>query len=324
MLENSGTYAISYENISAIVSNREGTKLNYADRESLGYLLVHHQETIEELQAKGFNMLIPLQLGTIAGSKDGVIKILANGYDLIMDTLSKIEYLTEIDIAVTWADFSETLKYVANHPEIIELKESILRNPDTVKQLDQVKIGMLIQEKLTEKNKLTELKVLDKLSAYSLDIKMHELMNDQMITNSAFLITRSKQDKFEKTIDEIDAEFNGSLNIKMVGPLPCYSFYTLEVIELDPDIVLLAKADLGLWEATTEEGIKKAYHEKARLFHPDNVPGNNDTFNFNRIKNAYFTLQDYTTAVKQSKKDEIIPLVREQIVDNLVLVKLKN
>ena len=96
-IENSGVYVISFLNISAIVSDRDTTHLDFLDRESLAHILVHHQKTIEGLMEKGFNMIIPMKLGTIMHSKEEVIDILATGHDLIIATLKKIEYLAEID-----------------------------------------------------------------------------------------------------------------------------------------------------------------------------------------------------------------------------------
>lgn len=322
-IENSGVYAITYQNISAIVSDRESVQLDYLDRESLGYLLVHHQKTIEELMGKGFTMIIPVKLGTISGSKEEVIKILTYGYDLIIETLKKIEYLTEIDIAITWADFGETIKEIANHPEIIALKQEILESNDPLSQIDQVKVGMLLQEKLAEKNKQVELKILDALSSICADIKMHDVMNDQMITNSAFLLNRNKKEKFEHVIDQIDEDFKGKLNFKLVGPLPCYSFYTIEVKELDQERVAKAKKELGLREETSESEIKKAYLEKARLFHPDAHHESGDEENFNRINKAYHTLLEYSAAARQSSKESLISLTKEKVMENLILVKIK-
>jgi len=323
LLENSGVYAVSFENISAIVSDRNGTSLDYDDRESLGHLLIHHQKTIESLRNKGFTMLIPMRLGTIVSSKGEVIKILARGYDLIIDTLKKIEHLTEIDLVVTWLDFSGILKEVSSHPEIAALKEEILKKNGEPSQLDRVKIGMLVQGKLEEKNKSVELKVLDVLSSYGLDIKIHEVMNDEMVSNSAFLIHSNNQKKFELAIERLDEEYNNILKFKLIGPLPCYSFYTLEVKSLSPEQVEQAGIVLGLNEQTSESGIKKAYLENARLFHPDTHPGNGDQDNFNRINKAYHTLLDYTAAVKQSSKQEIISLTKEKMNENLILVKIK-
>ena len=266
-LEKSGVYAISFQNISAIVSDRDSVHLDYLDRESLGYLLVHHQETIEDLMGKGFSMIIPMKLGTIAVSKEEVINILAKGYDLIIETLKKIEYLTEIDLAVTWADFSNTVKELAAHPEIIQLRDEIQLTEESLSQSNQVKIGMLIQSKLAENNKRISLRILEALSSCCIHIKIHDVMNDQMITNSAFLLNRNKKEAFEGVIDQLDAEFAGKLNYKLVGPLPCYSFYTLEVKSLDYKEVLQSKSELGLREEFSDADLKKAYLEKAKLFH---------------------------------------------------------
>jgi hypothetical protein len=322
-LENSGVYPITFQNISAIVSDRESADLGSIDRESLGHLLVHHQKTIEELMLKGFHMFIPMRLGTIAGSKEEVIKILANGHELMIETLNKIEYLSEIDLAVTWTDFSGTLKFIANHPEIISLKNHILKNIDKISQIDQVKVGILVHEKLDEKNKMVELKILDALASCSLDIKTHQVMNDQMITNSAFLFNRKNKEKFEQVINELDEEYDGKLNFKLVGPLPCYSFYTLEVKELDPDLVEEARKELGMKETTTESEIRKAYLEKAKICHPDNSLDNGDTKKFLMVQNCYHTLLDYSAAVRQSSKEGFISLAKEKVIENRVLVKIK-
>ncbi|MCX6220876.1 MAG: GvpL/GvpF family gas vesicle protein [Bacteroidia bacterium] len=322
-LSNSGVYAIPFQNISAIVSDRDSTLLDYTDRETLGHLLVHHQKTIETLVGKGFNMILPMRLGTIVNSKEEVFRILSNGHELIVDALNKIQSLTEIDLAVTWADFPDTLSEISSHPEILEMKDDILKKSDTLSQIDQVKVGMLVQSKLKEKNLKVELNILDSLSAISVDIKTHEVMNDQMITNSAFLIDRNKKENFEQVIDQLDEEYKGMLNFKLVGPLPCYSFYTIEMKELNPEHITQAKQELGLGEVTYESEIKKVYLEKARLCHPDVNPGNGNEEIFTKINKAYHTIIDYSAAARQSSKDKTIYLTNEKVIKNLFLVKIK-
>ncbi|MEI6683112.1 MAG: GvpL/GvpF family gas vesicle protein [Bacteroidota bacterium] len=322
-LENSGVYAITFENISAIVSDRENGQLDLMDRESLAHTLVHHQKTIEELMAKGFNMIIPMKLGTIVNSKEEVLDILAKGHNLIILTLTKIEYLTEIDLVVTWADFSKVLENIAALPEIRKMKEEMQKDSGIILKADQYKLGAQIQDLITQKNKSVEMKILEKLSPLGTDIKIHEVMNDEMVTNSAFLLNRSRREKFEQTIDLLDEEYKDSLNFKLVGPLPCYSFHTLEVRALEADQLEQARKVLGLKEQTTETELKKAYLEKAKLFHPDNGYDQDATGTFNTIRKAYHLLLEYSAAVKQSSKGESIPLTGERISENLILIKIK-
>ena len=133
----------------------------------------------------------------------------------------------------------------------------------------------------------------------------------------------NKQEKFEQAIDQLDEEYNNTLNFKLIGPLPCYSFYTLEVQELNPERVEQAKEELKLGVETSESEIKKAYLGKAKLFHPDAQLKNDDEENFNRINKAYHTLIDYSVAVRQSSKEDLISLAKEKVLDNLILVKIK-
>jgi len=322
-LENSGVYVISNQGISAVVSDRENTQLDFSDRESLARGLVHHQQTIEKLMAVGFTMIIPMRLGTIVNSKEEVVKILEDGHDLIIDSLQKIECLTEIDLVVTWVNFGEVLESISELPDIQKMKTEIMKNNGIIKKVDQFKMGLCVHEQLDKKNKATELKILDVLSPFSLDIITHEVMNDEMVTNCAFLINRNKQEKFEQAVYLLDEEFNSALNFKLVGPLPYYSFYTLEVKELNPENVVQAKKELGVKEETSESEIKKAYLEKAKIFHPDAHLDNGDEENFNKINKAYHTLLDYLAAARQSSKEGLLSLEKEKVNENLILVTIK-
>lgn len=148
-------------------------------------------------------------------------------------------------------------------------------------------------------------------------------MNDEMVANSAFLINRNKYKKFEQAIDQLDEEYKGLLKFKLVGPLPCYSFYTIEVKELNSEYVLKAKTELGLREETSESEIKKAYLEKAKSIHPDTNLEKVNEENFNKINKAYHTLLDYSEVVRQSSKEDLIFLTKEKVKENLILVKIK-
>jgi hypothetical protein len=323
LLKNIGVNFVSFQNISAIVSDQKAASFDFFDRESLAHLLVHHQKTIEDIMAIGFDMILPMKLGTIVHTKDDVLNLLEKGYDLILATLKGIEHLIEIDLAVTWADFSRTLQDAANHPDIIAMKNSIINKTNNISQVDQMMVGKLLHEILDKKNKQVELKCIDALSTFCLNIKNHETMDDQMVTNSAFLVNRDNKEKFEQVIEQLDEEFDDVLNFKLVGPLPCYSFYTIEIKELNPEYVADAGKELGLKNETSVFEIKKAYQEKARLFHPDTYLEDGGEEDFNRINKAYHILLDYIVAVRQSSKEEYISLAKENLIENLILVKIK-
>jgi hypothetical protein len=323
-LEYAGVYAIPLQNISAIVSDWDIDSVDFSNAETFAQQLVHHQLTIERVMTLGFTMILPMKLGTIVNAKEEVKTILAKGHDLFISSFNHIENMTEIDLTVTWADFGGILKELSFHPEVIALRESIFKKDNFLLQADQVKTGMLLRERLHEKNKNIELKILNVLTSFSTNLKLHEVLNDQMISNAAFLINRNLKEKFKQMVGQLKEEFNGMLNFKLAGPLPCYSFFTIEVKELSPEKIAFAKKELGLSDEPSEPVIKRAYLDYARLFQTDARHDNGDKERFKRINMAYHTLLEYSMAVKQASHTEFTSLVNKKTIQKMYLVKMKD
>ena len=322
-LKNAGVYAIPFQNISAIVGDRENKSLDLSNRESVYQMLMHHQIVIDQIIALGFIMILPMKPGTSVIAKDEVLTILTKGHDLFISSFNHIENMMEIDLIVTWSDFGGVLKDLSSHPEIVEETDSNVKKNGIFSQTDHVKTGMLVWEKLIAKNKEIELKILNVLTSFSTNLKLHEVINDQMIINAAFLIKRNLKEKFKQRVVQFDQEFNGLLHFKLSRPLPCYSFFTIELKELNPEKIAFAKRELGLNEEPSELVIKKAYLEYIKQFHPDAQYNNGAEDRFKRIRMAYNTLIEYSMAVKQSSDIEFTSLVNDKITQKMFLVKMK-
>jgi hypothetical protein len=322
-LDSIGVFNIPYQKVSAIVSKSNVIDYRQLSTEPLAKLLINHQKTIESLMNMDFGTIIPLRLGTFANNTSEVLRILENGYDLIMETLGKANNLLEIDIVSTWSDFGQVLAEVAVHPEVIEMKEKIIGGKTTITQNDQLSIGFLVKKILDERKTEYAAKIKEALEPFSQSAKQHELMNDQMISNTAFLVKQSQSALFEKALDQLDESVNGKLNFNLVGPLPCYSFYTMEVKELCYNELESAKKELGLSNSTSEKDIKQAYLDKAKLCHPDTNPGIDSNMIFNRINKAYQTMLDYVNAVKPLSREDQFSLLDEALVANLCFLKIK-
>ena len=323
-LKSLGVFNIAYQKVSAIVSLKSVTDYRQLSTEQLAKLLVDHQMTIENLMKIGFRTVIPIRLGTFARDNSDVVKILTKGYDLIMQIIEKTTNLIEIDLISTWADFSGIMAEIAVHPEVFLMKEKIEHSPTGVRQTDQLSIGYLVKKILDEKKADFAAKIVKTLNPFCQMIKQHEVLNDKMVSNTAFLINQSQLPLLEKALDLLDEILNGQLNFRMVGPLPCYSFYTLEVMELQQNELESARKELGLNTYTSEKNIKQAYLSKAKLFHPDRNTGSDTTESFNRINKAYQTMVDYVNVVQPESHEKEFSLANEALTDNSLLLKIKD
>lgn len=314
ILIDSGIYSIEYGSIAALVSDTMVDDIEYLNREDLAYLLVDHQKKIELIMSTGCSTIIPMQLGTIVNSGNDVIKIVKNGLHIINKTFDDIADIQEFDLVVMWNNFPDLIKKISDTPQIRIMKEEIA-NKGSYDQADSINIGKIIKKKIDEKNSKVNLDIMNSLSSLCICVKKHESMNDEMPLNSAFLIKKDKENSFIEMVNQLDIKYENLLRYKIVGPLPCYSFYTLESKLLNKKEIEKAEKILGIEAYKSESDIKKAYRAKAAHAHPDknNTISAIDNDDFIEINKAYQILLEYSSVFKDfpdHKPDEPFYLVK--------------
>jgi hypothetical protein len=130
------------------------------------------------------------------------------------------------------------------------------------------------------------------LSDLAADVEVNAVVNDQVVVNLAFLLPVGSEAEFERRVESLDEQFSGNLNFKVIGPLPPYSFGTVEVEHLLPEDIAWAQQTLGLGPAATGDQIRAAYLQQARLAHPDNNPQDEKAAqHFDEVNSAYRMLK---------------------------------
>lgn len=287
-------YPITYKDISALVSRSEIVDYNNLIREKVAEYLLRHQLVIETIMNSGEGCnIIPMQLGTYAVDEDEVRGILVKGYRIIKQMIGKTDGRTEIDVAAVWANIGAVLREAANEEEIRVFRQELLKKEGGVSVDDQIRTGKLIKKYLDKRREVYASKIAPSLVRISKDYRIHDLMDDNMILNTAFLIEKSRLNDFYKRIEDLDNEFSGKINFRCVGPLPPYSFNTLVTKRIRYADIVSAKEKLNLSDIVTRADIKRAYRRKAFLNHPDKKTGLKDTGNrFNEVVIAYKTLTE--------------------------------
>jgi len=309
-------YTIPYRDVSAVVSDSEIVDYTSLPKDVVARYLIRHQRIIEKVMEN--LTIIPMRIGTFAYDAGEVSYILSKGCRLIKEIFDRISDKIEIDVAATWSDLNLILKEVGEEEEIKVFKESLLVNSGGVTVDDQMKVGVMVKKALDTKRERTALEIQKELKNISQDFRIHELMDDKMVANVAFLINKSDHKDFERIIEELNARFNEKLNFRCVGPLPPYSFYTLEVKKFSFEEIDWARKRLGLVKDFVAKGeIKKAHQALAFALHPDknpNTPGIEREFD--EVTKAYKTLWEYC-------QGEGCSFDEEEFKKNSILVRVK-
>jgi len=317
-------YLITYQDVAAVVSDEEIVDLAHLPKDLLARRLVDHQRVIEGVMSLK-HTIIPMKLGTFTGNPAEVQDILARGYKTVVEVFHTVCDKLELDVVVTWPDLASVLQAIGKDSDIWEAKQKLLANPRTITVEDQMRVGLMVKKALDTRREQIDLKIRSALSAISRGVRVHELMDDRMIINTAFLIERDQQAEFEQCLDRLNTETGETLHFRCVGPLPPYSFCTLEVKKLHYEDIEWARTKLGLLNHATKEEIKKAYQTQAVLVHPDKHPDSPGmTLAFDEVNRAYKVLAEYETALNQAGVSEECSFREQDVRQNGLLVKLRD
>ena len=292
-------YIIPFRDISAVVSDAEIVDCSHIPKDALARMLLRHQEVIEKIMAESATGgIIPVKLGTFADNDNEVREILTKGYRTIKDIFGRAKNCIEIDVVATINDFNSFLQEVSQEDEIKQLKQSLLSKKEAVTVNDRMEVGVLVKKYLDKKREECANQIQCALNEIAQNFKAHDLMDDKMVLNTAFLMDQTKRKDFEQKVAQLNSKFEEKLNFRCVGPLPPYSFYTLEVKRAQFEEVDWARKKLGLTnDFITASDIKKAHHRLALTCHPDKNPDTPDIEKkFDDMTRAYRILLDYYRA----------------------------
>jgi hypothetical protein len=318
--EDEQAYTVSWQDISAIVTESPVVDYLSMAKDALARLLVRHQQTIERVMPS--HTVLPVRLGTCAENDEQVRAILARSHATVKDTLEVARSVVEVDVTATIGDFDSFLQRVSQSPEVQQLKQSFLHRPDGVTVEDRMKIGSLVKQQIDREKEQMSQQIHAAFKDLVANAKAHDLMDDRMVLNTAFLIQKDRQGDFDDRVEQLNVQFDDQLDFRRVGPLPPYSFYTLEVRSTDSKEVDWARQQLGLSrDPITIDTIKKAHRKVALTCHPDKNPDVPDIEKkFADMSRAYRILLDYCVASARSEQAEGFGGDEKTFEGNAVLV----
>ncbi len=306
-------YTIPHQDIGAIVSDSSIMHFDFTSKETILHHLAIHQATLEEVM-KGYN-IVPMKFGTVVKDEEELKRILDGGYTQFKNALQVMKGKIELDVVVLWSNLDSILKEVGEEEEIKRFKEEVAKKTPQEILEAKIELGKMVKALLDRKREKFAVEILDVLKKEAEDHRLHDLMDDSMIMNIAFLINKSKEEGFTGKVSQLDEKYEDKINFKIVGPLPPYSFSTLEIKRVEFEKIDEARRILELEEEATLSQIKEMYKKLSKEFHPDKYPGNPEAQKrFERITKAYQIVSDYCKEDKCS--------FREAEVKDFAMVKV--
>lgn len=296
-------HTIAHNGITALVSDSAYEDYEGLYKPTLVQMLAEHQRVTEKILAE-VDGLLPVKFGTLL-SKAEIHTMLAQAHTELEKALHALIGKVEVEVVATWQP-EKVFAELAQDPTIAQLRAAAAgRTPAEVQQIQMI-VGQLVKQGLDARRTSYQEQLLASLKEAAADLEINPVMNEQVVANLAFLLPTEKQSEFDQKVEHLDSQLNGQLNFKVVGPLPAYSFSTVEVVKISPEDVDWARELLEIGDSASAEEIRAAYLRQARLHHPDTAQAKpaaeaEDATTFTDINNAYQLLQHCYTVQAAAK-----------------------
>lgn len=314
---------ISHGGLAAVVSASPRNEYHGLPRDEAVRYLMTHQQVVERVMES--TPLLPVKFGTVLPDEERVCAFLARGEGLFRANLEKYAGLKQMEVVVLW-NLEEIFQAIGQEEPIAQLKAELATRPAEETKAERISAGQMVQASLERRLLTLRDRLLPALREVALDLLVNPAMNDSVVANVALLVDDAKREALERRLEQLDQDFGGRLYFRCVGPLPPYSFATVEAQVPSFEAVDAARRRLGLGEAVTATEIKQGYRRVARQAHPDvNRDHPEAEARMAELTRAYDFLSNYAAGQGQeaTKARQVVCRFDRPSVERTVLVTVR-
>jgi len=255
--------------LAVVTSGVDRDSLHELDRGTAVRYLSAHQRVLETV-VRDYPVL-PVKFGTTLPDEETLRVLLRQGHTLLNTTLNTYAGKQQHEVVVLW-DLKQVFQDIAAEEPISALRTQITQGTAEATANERITLGQMVHAALQRRSTQISEQVVARLRDLADDLIINPKMDDSMVVNVALLLDDTRQGDLDERLEELDTFFGGQLQIRCVGPLPPYSFATLEVQVLPFEVVDAARQQLGLATTTSTSEIKHVYRQRAAQAHPDLNP----------------------------------------------------
>jgi hypothetical protein len=294
--------ARSNQALAALVSASPLPDFRGLKRNQAAAHLVAHQRVVEAVM-QDFPLL-PVKFGTILTDEAQVRRFLAQGEPLFHTALEKFSGRAQMEVVALW-NLPQLFQEIGQEAQIANLRTQITGSPPEKTMAERIAIGQMVHASLEQRRAALRDRLMPPLREIDPNLIINPPMDDSMIVNVALLLDQAGREALDRRLDWLDQEFEGRFLFRCVGPLPPYSFATVEVQVPSFVSVELARRCMGLGEKVNPGEIKEAYYRLAGQLHPDHQPDDPQAqARMAELTQAYKLLTNYADNVLMGREAE--------------------
>jgi hypothetical protein len=168
--------------------------------------------------------VVPFRFGTVLPGAEGVAGALGPTQEHLDSLLADLDGYVEVDLRVTY-DEEAVLREIVEHDAAVRRARSRTRRSVH----DSIELGQVVAGAVDDRRHRDARSILDRLSPLAAATSEGELLIEQMVLNAAFLVAADELGNFDRAVDEAGRDYGDLARFQYFGPLPPYSFSSVEL-----------------------------------------------------------------------------------------------
>jgi hypothetical protein len=214
---------LTHRDLAAVVSTVGADEVgDVAGVRALRRDMAAHAEVLSRVAE--IRTVLPSRFGIVLPADEAVVEtFLEPQYERLLDSLARLKGAAELSVTAEYQE-SEILR------EVLDEQPQLARDVHgSSTYQDRIDFGRRVATGIRNRREQDADWILRNLEPLARDVAVGEGRSDLTVLRASFLVERRELERFDRTLEAIQAEGGKAIQLSCVGPLPAYSFVDVRV-----------------------------------------------------------------------------------------------
>jgi Gas vesicle synthesis protein GvpL/GvpF len=182
-----------------------------------------HKEILDSVAAGA--PVLPLRFGAVVTSEEAVVSELLEPHrDEFTAALEELEGRTQYVVKGQYDESAILEEILSENSEAAQLREQIRGQDADATREERMRLGEIIGDAVAAKREESTQQLLSALEDYAVAGVVRDPTDELEAVNVAILVEEDKADELEQEVDDLGADWEGRVELRVLGPMAPYDF----------------------------------------------------------------------------------------------------
>lgn len=171
--------------------------------------------------------VLPLRFGAVLADRDAVsAELLEGNEDELAAALEQLEGLVQFVVKGRYVEKTILQEILGENPQAAQLREQIRGQSEDATREERMALGEIITGTIESKRAEDTRHTIEALSSLEPMVNERQPTHEQDAVHIAILMELAKQEELEQVLSDLMQEWEGRVEITLLGPMAAYDFVT--------------------------------------------------------------------------------------------------